>query len=347
MKRSFCTYFDNNYLIYGLTMFRSLKKTGMDFQLFVLCLDDVVFEKLASLDERVTPIRLSDLESYDRELLACKNTRSIVEYYFTISPCLPLYLFHKYPELEMLAYLDSDLYFFSSSEPVFEELGEKSLLIFEHDFSKSPEQISDLYGRFNVAFQIYRNNKTGLACLNWWRERCLEWCYDRSENGKFADQKYLDYWPELWGNEVIISKNSGANLAPWNMKKRDLRLEGKQMTVNGQEPLFIHYQGFKIFSRYSIYWPFWNEERIPITVWKYFYNIYFREILKTRKEYPALFVRQAFVASRIRNIQIQGLQFGRAERFLSKIPTRKLQTLCRILYAMLRRSSPVYFIYTL
>ena len=32
----------------------------------------------------------------------------------------------------------------------------------------------------------------GLKALKWWRDRCLEWCYARIEDGKFGDQFYIE-----------------------------------------------------------------------------------------------------------------------------------------------------------
>ena len=33
---------------------------------------------------------------------------------------------------------------------------------------------------------LFRRDENGLACLNWWRDRCNEWCNKRLEDGKEA-----------------------------------------------------------------------------------------------------------------------------------------------------------------
>ena len=40
MKKYFCTLFDSNYLIKGLTMIKSLSEFCEDFDIFVLCMDN-------------------------------------------------------------------------------------------------------------------------------------------------------------------------------------------------------------------------------------------------------------------------------------------------------------------
>ena len=119
MTFHFCTCFDSNYLIYGYTLYRSLKATGIEFKLYVACLDDTVFQNLQMLRHpEIIPIPLSDIEADDPEFSACRENRSRVEYIFTLSPVLPLYILRKFPGIDILGYLDSDLYFFSSPEPV-------------------------------------------------------------------------------------------------------------------------------------------------------------------------------------------------------------------------------------
>jgi hypothetical protein len=107
-----------------------------------------------------------------------RRTVSKVEYYFTLSPVMPLYLFERHKDIGILNYLDSDLYFMSSPKPLYDELGGKSLLIVEHRFPRRLKRL-ERCGRFNVQFQLYRNDEAARGCLRWWRGKCLEWCRDQ------------------------------------------------------------------------------------------------------------------------------------------------------------------------
>src|SRR5262245_55075766 len=114
MTELFCTYFDHRYAPKGLAMWRSLKAQRPSARLHVLCLDDAcqeILESLALKDVRLHP--LCSLEQHDPELLKARGNRSLVEYYFTLTPCLPLYLFRCHPRTSRVTYLDADLFFFA------------------------------------------------------------------------------------------------------------------------------------------------------------------------------------------------------------------------------------------
>ena len=55
MKRYFCTLFDKNYLIKGLTMILSLKKFCGNSAVYVLCLDDKTKNILEQIKVPIIP----------------------------------------------------------------------------------------------------------------------------------------------------------------------------------------------------------------------------------------------------------------------------------------------------
>ena len=89
----YCTYFDSNYLTRALALHASLARHAEPFRLWALCLDDAAFHVVEAMSiDSLRPIKLADLEAEDPGLAAAKGNRSTVEYYFTLSPALPLYL---------------------------------------------------------------------------------------------------------------------------------------------------------------------------------------------------------------------------------------------------------------
>ena len=240
MTRFFCTYFDENYLERGLALYASLKRHCREFHLDILCLDEGCRKRLAPLSLPECRIySLADLETADKDLLTAKATRTIFEYYFTLTPCLIRYLLPKIPEGEFLTYLDSDLYFYSDPEPVFEELQNRSIGIIPHRFPKELEHMN-MHGIYNVGWVTFRNDNQGQECLAWWRECCLRWCHDRIEGELYADQGYLNDWPSRFTNTVVI-QHLGANVAPWNVGQYAIAKESSGVTINGHRLIFYHF----------------------------------------------------------------------------------------------------------
>src|SRR5206468_9462932 len=184
-------------------------------------------------------IALEDFEKDDKELLAAKRTRTRIEYYFTCSPSLPLHILSHHPHVDVITYLDADLGFFADPRPLYEEIGDRSIAIIGHRF---PPDLHEWvrYGIYNVGWLSFRRDRHAMACLGWWRERCLEWCYDRCEDGRFADQKYLDDWPTRFQG-VVVLMNKGANLAPWNLANYTIRWDRDRVWVDDDPLIFFHF----------------------------------------------------------------------------------------------------------
>lgn len=217
---------------------------ALPFRLWVLCFDDATYEILHKLAlPQVHPILQRDFENEDEQLSRAKANRSQVEYYFTCTPSLIAYVLKNHLEVDTITYLDADLFFFSNPSPIYEELGDGSVLIVGHRF---PPHLSHLekYGIYNVGLLSFRRDDVASRCLHWWRKQCLEWCYDRVENGRFADQKYLDDWPTRFPG-VVVLKNKGAGLAPWNVANYSLRVDNRQVLVDSDRLIFFHFHGLR------------------------------------------------------------------------------------------------------
>ncbi len=247
---NFCTYFDSNYISYGLSLFNSLSSHSEEpINLYVLCLDETTFRVLTEeKNKSLIPLKLEDIENEYPDLLEAKKNRSKIEYYFTLSPVLPLYLIEKL-QVDLIASVDADLMFFSSPTPIFKEMGEHSIYITEHRFRENFKS-HEISGKYNVQCQIFRNDKWGLSCLKRWKDQCIDWCFDKFENNKFADQKYLDEWPSRYRNHIVVSTNIGVGVAPWNIEGEDISIRDKKFFINNRPIIFYHFHGLKIFNRF-------------------------------------------------------------------------------------------------
>jgi len=196
---NFCTLFDTNYLSRGIALYRSLKNVCDDFHIYIFAFDNTCFNILTKMNlEKATIISLKDFE--DKELLNVKSSRTKAEYCWTSTSSTILYVLQKY-KVDSCTYLDADLYFYSSPEPIFNELTDNSILITEHRYSPKYDK-SKKSGKYCVQFITFKNDEYGLKSLEWWRERCIEWCYNRFEDGKFGDQLYLDDWTTRFDGRI-------------------------------------------------------------------------------------------------------------------------------------------------
>lgn len=223
--RYFCTYFDSNFIYQGLALYESLCKHAGDFTLWVLCFDDTAYLLLNRLNlPHLRIICLKDFEAANPSLLSIKANRSFLEYYWTSTPFLLSYVLNQRPEVDLLSYLDADLFFYSDLSPIYEEFKQGSLYVIPHRFilgsAVSPdghELSNPLPGIYNVGYVGFRRDTSAFSCLERWEKQCVNWCYCRIENGKLGDQKYLDDWPERFSG-VVVSKNHGVGAGGWNLK---------------------------------------------------------------------------------------------------------------------------------
>jgi len=108
---NYCSYFDKNYLSKFLVLRNSIEIFNSEYTFFVLALDNYVedFFKKNRINN-IQVISLKDLEQSYKDLIIAKNNRDLIEYYFTLSPFLPRYIFEKFKCMN-IAYVDSDFFF--------------------------------------------------------------------------------------------------------------------------------------------------------------------------------------------------------------------------------------------
>jgi hypothetical protein len=240
----FCTYCDAGYAARLLCLHDSLQSQGEPFRLLVLCFDAET-EAVVRAPGRPSLVAasLAEVLLADPEYAAVRAQRTPVEFYFTTTPVFIRYCLNREPAAGQMTYLDSDLFFFGPASAVFAEQGGASVGIVPHRF---PARLAArlVYGTYNVAWVSFRRDQDGLACLAWWRERCLEWCHDYVEQGRFADQGYLDEFARRFGG-VHVLDHPGINAGPWNMDDVRIHAEAGQVQVNDRPLLFYHFQGIR------------------------------------------------------------------------------------------------------
>ena len=243
-KHNFCTLFDSNYLSRALVMYHSLEKTGENFKLYAVCFDDLSYQILIKLNlSNVVAIPLAAFES--PQLRAVKGQRTAGEYCWTCTPHVIRYVLDNY-QLSEATYLDADLCFYAKPSLLLAEFEESgaSVLITKHRYSPRYKGLSVL-GIYCVQFMTFKADKQGMEVLQWWQDRCLEWCFSRLEDGKFGDQKYLDDWPQRFEG-IHELQHIGGGVAPWNVHQYVLEQENNgAIAVDGYPLVFYHFHGYR------------------------------------------------------------------------------------------------------
>jgi len=276
MEINFCTYFDSAYLTKARVCHYTLMSHS-NARFFILCFDRHI-EQIVYNWKNTIVITLKEIETYEPKLLAVKNKRSKKEYYATITPILPQFIFDKFG-IETLFYTDADMAFWSPAEEIFEVMGNYSLLITPHE---NPIAVR-CGGVFNVGILGYKNDKNCREFLEWWEDRCLERCeWQSTSDGHLADQGYLNVFHQNPGKfrNVLSCPQFGINLGPWNLVLHETRQKNGKIILDDKYNLVcFHYHGCKE-QRGECF----NDTGWQVSEWnrKHIYQPYYRWLLYSK-----------------------------------------------------------------
>lgn len=278
MPYHFSVLFDKNYLSRALALYNSMLTHCKDFKLWALCMDEKSIEILQKMN--LKNIELLSLKEIENEgLLRVKEQRDAAEYSWTCKPFLVSYILNKNPEIDSIAYFDTDLLFFSSPKPIYEELKNNSMLLTPHHYIKEDKKWENVKGIYNAGVIFFKNDKNTHDCLKWWKDRCIEWCFRKHEDGKFADQAYLNKWADLFPG-VYVSKLRGVNFGPWQkLSGFKTSQKNNEIFINNNLLILFHFHGFQIFSN-SKFLPSGYQDDPQNVI----YQTYFKELKKANAQ---------------------------------------------------------------
>lgn len=280
---TFVTLFNAHYLSRGLAMIVSLRRWLPESRIVVLCIDQETKDRLAALS--LGHLILIDIEeALDKKVLALRKERTLAEFCWTLTP-IALEMGLKYSPNGVVTYLDADLFFFKNPFVLLERItkSNKSITITPHDFST---HLMDLiiFGKFCVQWITISDNKYGRECLATYKKQCLEWCHAFIDADRFGDQKYLDEWPEMYKDNLLILEPALGFGAPWNMSKNTISHDGEGGYVinNNNKLIFFHFHQFKIFRNLHFFWCSSSYGRLS-SAGRSMYKEYERAVLEARR----------------------------------------------------------------
>jgi len=275
----FGTFANAKYLPQLLSMLESFQKYVESSRIAVIALDAHTKDSVARLNfSCVDVFDMKDVEVHVPQLSIARENRSPSEYFFTLSSAIPNFLFKVYPRHDFVVYIDADLFFFDSPERCILALDEKdNVFLTSHNFARKNLDLR-IYGEFNTGFIAFRRSKDGIKVASWWLERCLEWCKDVVENGKFADQKYLENFSSIVPG-VKVSQDFGLNLGPWGLNSlKQITSRNGSIYVNSELLFAFHFSGLQFNGVFAILGLTSYQHRVSKTVYELIYVPYLRSI---------------------------------------------------------------------
>lgn len=322
---NFCTLFDSYYLDKGIALYKSLEKVSDEFTLFIFCFDDKAYEILQDLRFRHAVI-LHHTCFETPELLEKKKERSKAEYCWTCTSVTIEYVLEHYP-VESCTYIDSDLYFYSDPQILFDEISnvKADAVIVEHRFKNNAygRKLEKRNGKYCVEFNYFCQTENSKKILTWWKNKCFEWCYDQPEPDRMGDQKYLNQFKKLYSG-VHELQYLGGGVAPWNLEQYKLiRKNGTDILMADQKNnefklVFFHFQNIRYLPgrkvniksqtknrmlKYAIYIPYLSEieEIRTMLAEKYDINYEVRGIVRSSNPLVAFFQKH-FAAFKVQSL---------------------------------------------
>jgi len=240
--RHLCTYFDINFVPRGRALLDSLTKQSESFILYILALDEQTLVYLKSIKH--PNVQLITLEEYIKYFNIDRSKyKTEKEFYFSIKPSLCLYLMELNKEIDLLLYVDSDMYFYNDLELLYNEIGNASIAMCHQHL---PWYLSKKYGIYNAGFVAFKNDDEGVKCLHEWYKNCSVWDVNQKgyELSFFSDQVWLTAWPLEYKNVKIIM-HKGVNTAPWNANQYNFTQNDGKFYVDGVPLILYHFSSIR------------------------------------------------------------------------------------------------------
>ena len=242
-----------NYLAQARTLGDSLRATNPDWQYIIGLVDDLA---IANLPEALLPpypmIEVAKINIPD--FAGMCNRYDITELNTAVKPFFIDYFYQFRPELTEIIYFDPDIIVFQPLVELQQRLTEYSIILTPHTCSPTPdwerpnEQHHLNTGIFNLGFIGLRNDAEAHEFIAWWKERLMYECRIDLCAGLFVDQHWVNFAP-VYHKSVYIDKNSGYNVAYWNLHERYFTKHNDTWMVNETQPLlFFHYSGYNPFK---------------------------------------------------------------------------------------------------
>lgn len=295
-----CSIVSNEYLVRVIALYNSLIKYQENFNLWICAIDKEAYEALLELDlKNVTVISLEEV-NISINIEANHNKR---EYCWVLKSVFAHYLLNK-RKLARVLYCDTDMYFFGPIKHIIDEWSQSSFYVTTQRADMYTEHIN---GQYQAGLLGFKNDSYGREILEWWRNRCINWCFDSHDTKleSWGDQKYLDKIPIFFEN-IKVSNNLGINAAPWNLiqNNSNYNIAGNkdQVFINNCLLCCYHFGSMNIVDWQKFDLWYWQPLRIKPEIIELIYLPYMIDLHNTMKYMESKnFNLEGFIGNREEN----------------------------------------------
>lgn len=196
--------------------------------------------------EGCVTLPISALEMPDLRRMAFLHTRR--ELAIAAKPSALLHLLDRGHRTAV--FLDADILVLGSLDPLFALASAHAITLTPH-LLQPPAGVDRLARELAILRSgIYNGGVVGVtdrpesrAFLAWWAARLAARCVHDPDRGLHYDQRWLDFAPSFV-DDLAVARHAGLNVAYWNQRERQMRVEGGEWVVDGDIGRFFHFSGF-------------------------------------------------------------------------------------------------------
>ena len=233
-----------NYLAYALTLHDSIITTTDDIDFYIYCVD-LRPEHLHAICADKPILSPEPCVKFAYKEMAFRY--NIIEFCTSIKPQIISHLLDC--GYERVTYLDPDTCLYDDIGKVLAD-SKGSICLTPHILSVPreeeyyPEYKHMFEGVFNLGFVSVKNTAKSLAFVDWWSSRLVKYSYADYKDGLHTDQKWCDFVPVYFRDELEILSHPGVNVAHWNLRNRKLSAVNGKYTVDDHSLILFHFSGF-------------------------------------------------------------------------------------------------------
>lgn len=258
MKKVAFTICAKNYIGLAQALETSILKYQDDVTFFIFVADE--FEDALELKQLAANIIIAknELDISEEQWLQMAFKYDLTEFCTSIKPSCFKYIFNNY-QADACIYFDPDILTFDALDVIYSQLDRYSIMVTPHittieeRYTGMLNERNLLYsGMFNLGFLGLKNDETSLIMLDWWAVRLKDRCYQNMMENYFTDQKWIDFLPSFFPEQLLVSSHLGLNVAPWNFYERKVVEKDDRFFIQNRLKqsetlfplIFVHFSGF-------------------------------------------------------------------------------------------------------